>query len=158
MKDYCSKFKLPKGQRNNSNAIDNPAALATTILTPPSSSTDATQEANSTAEKEEDKNRSGPLVEIVNGEIVIQQSSIIVGGRQTTEEVDRQLNGHVVEEESAGITATYTSFRKHPKAQTWTMAETRRFYWALRQCGTDFSTMESFFKEEEDIGDDTIAE
>ena len=169
MKDYCSKFKLPKGPPRssaiNGNSSRNSNAIHPGVPTitdpsqqPPTSLEDGgTAQAgiggggnsSTTAANEEDKNRSGPLVEIVNGEIVIQHSSIIVGGRQTTEEVDRQLSGHVVEEESAGITATYTSFRKNPKAQTWTIAETRRFYWALRQCGTDFSTMENFFNEED---------
>ena len=167
MKDFCTKYKIPKepvvpmatvlnGAAQGANAgITN--ANITTLDTNRSTSAQATQaitpSSHEPKEEEEevegsqdlDNNRSGPLVEMVNGEIVIQQSSIIVGGRQTTEEVDRQLKGNIVEEETGGITATYTSFRKYPKSHTWTLAETRRFYWALRQCGTDFSTMESFF-------------
>ena len=70
---------------------------------------------------------------------------MIVGGRRTTEEVDRELEGGIVVEENTGITATYTSFTKREKVQRWNVEETRKFYLALRQCGTDFSTMESFF-------------
>jgi len=99
-------------------------------------------------EKEEEKDslRSGPLVEVINGEITIKESSIIVGGRRTTEEVDRELEGAVVEEDSTGITATYNSFKKRQKTQRWNVEETRKFFMVLRQCGTDFSTMEQIFE------------
>eukprot|EP00557_Chaetoceros_sp_GSL56_P000042 CAMPEP_0176495282 /NCGR_PEP_ID=MMETSP0200_2-20121128/10564_1 /TAXON_ID=947934 /ORGANISM="Chaetoceros sp., Strain GSL56" /LENGTH=882 /DNA_ID=CAMNT_0017893131 /DNA_START=105 /DNA_END=2750 /DNA_ORIENTATION=+ len=100
---------------------------------------------NTSDENEMRDQRSGPLVEIINGEIVIQESSIIVGGRKTTEEVDRELEGGIIEEENTALTATYTSFTNREKVKRWTVDETKKFYLALRQCGTDFSTMENFF-------------
>ena len=39
-----------------------------------------------------------------------------------------------------------SSTRQHrTKTTRWTPDETRRFYMALRQCGTDFTTMELMF-------------
>jgi transcription factor TFIIIB component B'' len=99
-----------------------------------------------TNDKSEDIQRSGPLVEVINGEIVIKQSSLILGNRRpTTEEVDRELDENIVVEESTGITATYNSFTKRQKTQHWSVQDTRRFFSALRQCGTDFTTMETIF-------------
>jgi len=103
-------------------------------------------------DNEDDEHRSGPLVEVINGEIVIKESSLVLGGgsnllrRRTTEEVDLEMEGNVIVEESTGITATYNSFTKRQKTQHWTTEETRLFYEGLRQCGTDFSTMETWFE------------
>jgi len=144
MKDFCSNFKVPKiakvsdednneTDNNNKNETQGDGAAATRSAT------------NEEPEEEPKDNRSGPLVEIINGEIVIKESSMIVGGRRTMEEVDRELDGGIVVEENTGITATYTSFTKREKVQRWSVEETRKFYLTLRQCGTDFSTMESFF-------------
>ena len=149
MKDFCTKFKAPRAantnhqennnsnNNNNANNNNNEAQGDGAVVT-------ATTSNEAPAEEVKD-NRSGPLVEIINGEIVIKESSMIVGGRRTMEEVDRELEGDIVVEENTGITATYTSFTKRQKVQRWDVAETRKFYVALRQCGTDFSTMESFF-------------
>jgi len=152
MKDFCSKFKIPKSQltnneennnnANNTNNVNNPAEGTGNNDAP--NTTAGSTDLNAPAEEPKD-NRSGPLVEIINGEIVIKESSMIVGGRRTTEEVDRELEGTIVVEENTGITATYNSFTKRQKTQRWSVDETRKFYVALRQCGTDFSTMESFF-------------
>jgi transcription factor TFIIIB component B'' len=134
MKDFCSKFKIPKEAREASRPT--PKANETANAPPPP------------ADEEKDE-RSAPFVEMINGEIVIKESSMIVGGRRTTEEVDRELEGAVVEEENEGITATYNSFTKRQKTSRWTVEETKNFFLALRQCGTDFSTMESFFTGED---------
>mmetsp|Transcript_28382 Transcript_28382/g.43672 ORF Transcript_28382/g.43672 Transcript_28382/m.43672 type:complete len:339 (-) Transcript_28382:994-2010(-) len=101
----------------------------------------------------------GPRVRVVDGEIVLEESSMIVGARRSVEEVDREFlaqeNSVIVEEESLGvgcIAASYSSFlqnedptgrRKNP--QHWSFDETRLFYHLLRQCGTDFSTMEALY-------------
>jgi len=134
MKDFCSKFKLPKEARVAARSAPKVNERANAPPQP--------------LEDEKDE-RSAPFVEIINGEIVIKESSMIVGGRRTTEEVDRELEGAVVEEENEGITATYNSFTKRQKTSRWTVEETKNFFLALRQCGTDFSTMESFFTGED---------
>jgi hypothetical protein len=48
-------------------------------------------------------------------------------------------------EEASGVTATYTSFTARQRPQHWGVEETRIFYNALRQCGTDFTLMTGFF-------------
>ena len=95
--------------------------------------------------------RSGPLVEVINGEIVIKEASLTVGARRTPQEIDRELmdgahgtDGAIVEDAS-GVTATYTSFTARQRPQHWGVEETRTFYNALRQCGTDFTLMTGFF-------------
>lgn len=145
MKDFCTKFKVPRVSRSNSNGIHRNVSL-----NPEGGNVGGNKGSSGSShphgpEKEMKDQRSGPLVEIVNGEIVIQESSIIVGGRRTTEEVDRELEGDVVVEENVAITATYTSFTNREKVRRWSAEETKKFYMALRQCGTDFSTMENFF-------------
>ena len=155
MKDFCSRFKIPKElkarNREDDNANgENANNEGNQAQTANGNGAAAANVDPSARTEPENDNRSGPLVEIINGEIVIKESSMIVGGRQTTEEVDRELDGAVVVEESTGITATYNSFTKRQKTSRWTVEETRKFYLALRQCGTDFTTMESFFDGGED--------
>jgi hypothetical protein len=142
MKDFCSKFKLPKVSKGNANGQGNGGGGGGGSGNHPVGNP---KSFNVHEEEEVRDHRSGPLVEIINGEIVIQESSIIVGGRRTTEEVDRELEGGIVEEENTALTATYTSFTNRIKVKRWTVEETKKFYLVLRQCGTDFSTMENFF-------------
>ena len=90
---------------------------------------------------------SGPVVQIIDGEIVLQESSMVLHGDAkppTEEDEDYQ----VVEEEDqlGGIGSSYTSFSKAGRRpQHWSVDETRIFYEALRQVGTDFYSMEAFF-------------
>lgn len=135
MKDFCSKYIIPKEARTVSRSTKHTNSENLPVALPPPD--------------EAKDERSAPFVEIINGEIVIKESSMIVGGRRTTEEVDRELEGAIVEEENVGITATYNSFTKRQKTSRWTVQDTRNFYLALRQCGTDFSTMENLFNGED---------
>ncbi len=86
----------------------------------------------------------GPVVQIVNGEIVLQESSVVINRANMGDE-----DASVVEEEAqlAVVGATAHSFTKRNKSQRWTADQTRLFYQALRQVGTDFGTMEAFFQE-----------
>ena len=96
-----------------------------------------------------DDGRSGPLVEVINGEIVIKEATLTVGARRTTQEIDREMGAEgdeaTIVEEASGVTATYTSFTARQRPQHWGVEETRTFYNALRQCGTDFTLMTGFF-------------
>ena len=83
----------------------------------------------------------GPVVELVNGEIVIRESSLMVGHSSTT--VDEEYEE--VHEGSGEMSTTYSSFLHKNKARKWSAQDTKLFYESLRQCGPDFSTMESFF-------------
>ena len=40
---------------------------------------------------------------------------------------------------------TYQSFSKSKKGNAWGLEETRQFYGALRQCGTDFTVIQTLF-------------
>ena len=84
---------------------------------------------------------SGPVVELVDGEIVIRESSLVVGGGDTN--VDEEYEE--VHEGAGEMTATYTSFTNRTKRKTWSAEETKLFYEALRQVGPDFSMMNAFF-------------
>lgn len=148
MRDFCSKFVLPKEDKDNDEA-DGGAVEANNPAAPVRRNARVEEErGNIEGEEGNEANASGPLVEIINGEIVIKESSIVIGAHQTTEDVDKELaaDGAVVEEAADGITATYTSFTNYLKTQHWKLDETRQFYMALRQCGTDFSTMEQMYE------------
>ena len=58
---------------------------------------------------------------------------------------DQVVVDGVVVEEATGVSATYTSFTARQRPQHWGLDETRTFYGALRQCGTDFTLMTGFF-------------
>jgi hypothetical protein len=81
----------------------------------------------------------GPQVEIINGKIVVRESSLVVNNGSSAP-VD-------YEEVEEGIhpTATYSSFSKRIYSSPWGVEETRRFYESLRMCGTDFSMLQVFF-------------
>ena len=106
-------------------------------------------------DKEEEEPTAGPVVQIIDGEIVLQESSMVVerGGaaglissnRSNRNEEDEYA---VVEEdnEMAVVGASYNSFvSRKSKPQHWTLEETKLFYEALRQVGTDFMLMSEFY-------------
>ena len=84
----------------------------------------------------------GSVVQIINGEIVLQESSMVVTGNSRPEE-----EFPVIEEEMqlAVVGASYNSFVSRRAPQHWSVEETELFYDALRQVGTDFGTMEAYF-------------
>jgi Myb DNA-binding like len=99
-------------------------------------------------DEEEEVAPAGPQVKIVDGEIVLQESSMMVpGARRTVQEVEEEYQ-HVVEEEghTTIVGASYNSFVARRKPQHWAVEETKLFYNALRQVGADFVTMEAFYR------------
>ena len=89
-----------------------------------------------------------PVVKIVDGEIVLQESSLVVPGqRRTVQEVEEEFQD-VVEEDAqlAIVGASYNSFVNRKGPQHWTVNDTKRFFEGLRQMGTDFCSMEAFFE------------
>lgn len=99
-------------------------------------------------EPEEPPVAAGPVVQIINGEIVLQASSMEVPNtRKTVAELEEEFD-HVVEEEghSTVVGASYTSFVDRKKPLHWNVTETKLFYNALRQVGTDFACMEAYFE------------
>ncbi|KAI2510550.1 Myb DNA-binding like [Fragilaria crotonensis] len=99
-------------------------------------------------DEDEEPAPAGPQVKIVDGEIVLQESSIMVpSARKTVQEVEEEYQ-HVVEEEghTTIVGASYNSFVARRKPQHWAVEETKLFYNALRQVGADFVTMEAFYR------------
>ena len=84
---------------------------------------------------------SGPMVEIVNGKIVVKQSSLVATNTRSGTIYDDYEE--VVEDNFP--TATYRSFAASTHSPVWTIEATRLFYKALRQCGTDFTMMQAYF-------------
>jgi len=105
--------------------------------------------------REEEPQSAGPVVQIIDGEIVLQESSMVVerGGAlglvsSNHAKANEEDEYAVVEEDAdmAVVGASYNSFvsRKN-KPQHWTVDETKLFYEALRQVGTDFMLMSEFY-------------
>ena len=96
----------------------------------------------------------GPQVKVnEQGEIVIEQESLLPNPetRQSTAQIDQELGGTVIDEgetpsQLGAIQARYDSYTSQPRQipTRWSVNETKSFYRALRQCGTDFSMMEMF--------------
>ena len=125
---FCTKYRAEK--RPNEHNIPTPA--------PPPPPPD----------EDEEEAPAGPQVKIVDGEIVLQESSVMVpGARRTVQEVEEEYQ-HVVEEEghTTIVGASYNSFVSRRKPQHWAVEETKLFYNALRQVGADFVTMEAFYR------------
>ena len=150
---YCSKFKRKRQPRKKKKDINNPGQAAAAI-------TSATETAGGNDDGTEDGPNQGqkpsarseptgtPVVQIVNGEIVLQESSLIVpGARRTVQEVEEEFQNVVEEDAQAAIVgASYNSFVNRKGPQHWSLSDTKRFYEALRQVGTDFCTMEAYFE------------
>jgi Myb DNA-binding like len=150
LSSFCSKFprkkrapRVKKGDAKNATnnaATGAPAAAAAAAASSPLQ--DATAAAAAAAAA------AGPVVQIVNGEIVLQEDSMVLNANATTKAIDEEYT--VVEEEAqlAVIGASYNSFIPNGKRSTpkrWSAAETELFYEALRQVGADFGTMEAYF-------------
>jgi hypothetical protein len=129
LNSFCSKFRSKRkkkektGKEKAGPVPDAPAAVA-----------EESSSANVVS--------AGPVVQIINGEIVLQESSMVVSGNSKPEE-----EFPVIEEEMqlAVVGASYNSFVSRRAPQHWSVEETELFYDALRQVGTDFGTMEAYF-------------
>jgi transcription factor TFIIIB component B'' len=101
---------------------------------------------------------SGPQVTVdEHGTIVIAPDSLLPNpeNRQSTSDIDHELllggaNSVIDEGETpsqlGAIQARYDSFTTSPRTVPvrWSVRETKDFYNALRQCGTDFSLMQMY--------------
>lgn len=88
-----------------------------------------------------------------HGLIVIEQASLLPNpeSRQTTAQIDAELGNTVVDEgettdQLGAIEARYDSYTSTSRTTParWSAKETRSFYDALRQCGTDFELMQMY--------------
>jgi len=105
-----------------------------------------------TTNKEDDNTPTGPQVQVIDGQIVIQESTLLANPNQrvSREAIDAEFGGDdaVMEEDQqaqlGAIQATYNSFKEKKVPKRWLPEETRTFYRALRQCGCDFGMMQMF--------------
>eukprot|EP00980_Cylindrotheca_fusiformis_P004202 scaffold912_cov119-Cylindrotheca_fusiformis.AAC.18 len=135
LSSFCSSFK---GKRTKRDADDKA----------PSSPQKKDKSNTTTLPRKVSSEQTGaPAVQIVDGEIVLQESSLrFPGQRRSVKEVEEEFD--VVEEDAqlAIVGASYNSFVNRKGPRHWSMDETKRFYEALRQLGTDFCSMEAFFE------------
>lgn len=76
---------------------------------------------------------------MIDGKMVIKESSLIVNDAAINETEYEEV------EEGALVNSRYSSFTNRRPAKAWGLEETRLFYNVLRQCGLEFSLMQSFF-------------
>eukprot|EP00607_Mallomonas_marina_P008887 CAMPEP_0182421530 /NCGR_PEP_ID=MMETSP1167-20130531/6958_1 /TAXON_ID=2988 /ORGANISM="Mallomonas Sp, Strain CCMP3275" /LENGTH=357 /DNA_ID=CAMNT_0024598773 /DNA_START=165 /DNA_END=1238 /DNA_ORIENTATION=+ len=135
--ELCDTSTLPKSRKRSRSSASNrqPLLSDAPVETQTPSGLTSTQKSTSSQPQ-----RSAPQVEVINGQIIIKESSLIL-----EEEVEGYEGEFEEVQESGYPTARYSSFLNRPKLMGWSIEETRRFYQALRQCGTDFSLMQAFF-------------
>jgi len=144
MKDFCTNFRTKPRKSTRGKRINIAEVAVDTNMSIPETRSDPTKTGESVSASISTATTEGGLrVEIINGEIVIRQSSLLVGNtHRTIEEVDAEMDSEIVEDgPNANLTATYSSFTEREKLQQWTVEETRKFYEALRIFGVDFTTM-----------------
>eukprot|EP00934_Nitzschia_sp_Nitz4_P002392 Nitzschia sp. Nitz4//scaffold21_size171442//147204//148820//NITZ4_002188-RA/size171442-augustus-gene-0.194-mRNA-1//1//CDS//3329542492//2387//frame0 len=138
---FCSSFKLPKRPRRRRQQDVNAARAVAHVRNE--------QQARQEEPPPKTPDPSGtPAVQIIDGEIVLQESSLVVAGqRRTVQEVEEEY-GDVVEEDAqlAIVGASYNSFVNRKGAQRWSLDDTKKFYEGLRMLGTDFCSMEALFE------------
>mmetsp|Transcript_3060 Transcript_3060/g.7217 ORF Transcript_3060/g.7217 Transcript_3060/m.7217 type:complete len:581 (-) Transcript_3060:63-1805(-) len=161
LNSFCTPFRGPKrklddkeGTKNNSSTKPKSSGNGSDSAT--KKATDASKAENKN--KKVDASTNGaPSVQIVDGQIVLQESSVVLPSRRTVQEVEEEFRDNVVEEDEQLniVQASYTSFvtkgdhGKTRKKGSWTIEETEKFYFALRQLGTDFGSMEALFFEDQ---------
>jgi transcription factor TFIIIB component B'' len=164
---FCSKFKVEKskdekgrGKRNKRNEDGNNQneTIVETNLAGAATNNQTTDAMDDGEMSTSEQAPAGvPVVQIVDGEIVLQESSLMLPTRRTVQEVEEEFQDNVVEEDAqlAIVQASYTSFLTKGDAAAnggkrrpthWSLQETQKFYVALRQLGTDFGSMEAWFE------------
>lgn len=77
-----------------------------------------------------------------NGEITIDEKSLVVENKQVKRSQEKIRNSKLVDGDSV---TTYGVYKKAKRTKLWSKKETLRFYKALNAIGTDFSLMLSLF-------------
>lgn len=88
-----------------------------------------------------------PRLQVVNGKLVVSEESLTVQTAQTlptTLDPTTRPVSRIIEDETRHITS-HSYLPHRTPSEKWTNAETNLFYYALRQCGTDFTLIEKFF-------------
>eukprot|EP00531_Pseudo-nitzschia_arenysensis_P014706 CAMPEP_0116121566 /NCGR_PEP_ID=MMETSP0329-20121206/3765_1 /TAXON_ID=697910 /ORGANISM="Pseudo-nitzschia arenysensis, Strain B593" /LENGTH=620 /DNA_ID=CAMNT_0003615387 /DNA_START=56 /DNA_END=1918 /DNA_ORIENTATION=+ len=155
---FCTPFRGPRRKLNDKDGTKNNASSTTKDENASDSGNKNATDLSAAEGKKVDATTNGaPSVQIVDGQIVLQESSVVLPSRRTVQEVEEEFRDNVVEEDEQLniVQASYTSFvtkgdyGKTRKKGSWTIEETERFYFALRQLGTDFGSMEALFFEDQ---------
>ena len=172
LNSFCTKFKGKKRKLENDKegAKQNPSSknkgkdgggdasdLAKGASNDSSNDAAAAADSKSKNKKVDATTNGAPSVQIIDGQIVLQESSVMLPARRTIQEVEEEFHDNVVEEDEQLniVQASYTSFvtkgdhGKTRKKGSWTIEETEKFYFALQQLGTDFGSMEALFFEDQ---------
>jgi len=156
---FCSRFKRPKRKikdaKKSSQNSKKKINKVTNLLTDAASISDLITSNDLKINSNTTASNGAPVVQIIDGEIVLQESSVQLPGRRSVQEVEAEFQDNVVEEDvqNAIVQASYASFRtkgdhgKKRKKGTWSLKETKTFYIALQQLGPDFGSMEVLFFE-----------
>ncbi|QSL65160.1 hypothetical protein MERGE_002465 [Pneumocystis wakefieldiae] len=83
--------------------------------------------------------KGAPQVRVVNGKIVIDETSLQVDRRERDVNPDAEME--LVEENDLSRKVNSASWGKREKSDRWSLEETQRFYNALSQWGTDFGVI-----------------
>lgn len=129
--NFAKKYGGKKKRKANEEGSNNEQAVVTKGNSSSSSSSTKELESNPST---------GPMVEIINGKIVVKQSSLVLNQTNPLMYDDYE---EIVEDNYP--TATYSSFLKRQPSPAWTVDETRLFYQAVRQCGLEFTMMQIAF-------------
>ncbi|EMR11115.1 hypothetical protein PNEG_00712 [Pneumocystis murina B123] len=87
--------------------------------------------------------KGAPQVRVVNGKIVIDETSLQVDRRER--DVNPDIEMELVEENDLSRKVNSASWGKREKSDRWSLEETQRFYNALSQWGTDFGVICKMF-------------
>ncbi|KTW28879.1 hypothetical protein T552_01508 [Pneumocystis carinii B80] len=87
--------------------------------------------------------KGAPQVRVVNGKIVIDETSLQVDRRERDVNPDAEME--LVEENDLSRKVNSASWGKREKSDRWSLEETQRFYNALSQWGTDFGVICKMF-------------
>lgn len=87
--------------------------------------------------------RIGPRLQFVNGKMIVDRTSLVVGPRSAEQLAADEAAMEVVDD--TGTFATSSSFSSRAKALRWTEDETRCFYKGLRTFGLDFGLLATLF-------------
>ncbi len=165
LNSFCTPFKGPRRKLNDKDGTKKNASSKTSKGNNKDNSRNAnasgSKNATDLSAEEGDKvdatTNGAPSVQIVDGQIVLQESSVVLPSRRTVQEVEEEFRDNIVEEDEQLniVQASYSSFvtkgdhGKTRKKGSWTIEETEKFYFALRQLGTDFGSMEILFFEDQ---------
>lgn len=120
-------------------AEDAPPQRSTRVATPPP----ADEDANSGDDADDVVAPQMTIDE--NGNIVIDQASLVVTATAATSNDNDQRDVTTIENHEYTNHVTSASYAKRESATKWEEGETDNFYTALRKYGTDFSLMQSAF-------------